>query len=73
MFDADSCLKYLIDNVNIELEKIVKWMNANKLSLNVEKTHDMFFRSKGRIVENTCKVIWIVKKFQKLKPPNFVE
>ena len=70
---TNSDLKSLIDNVNIELEEIVTWLNANKLSVNVEKTHYMLFRNKGRIIENTLKVYMIVKKFLKLKPLNFLE
>ena len=30
--------------LNIELQKIVMWLNSNKLSLNVSKTHYMLFR-----------------------------
>ena len=48
IFYTNSDLKSLIDNVNIELEKIVTWLNANKLSLIVEETHYMLFRNKGR-------------------------
>ena len=38
MFGTDNDLEALIVNVNTELEKIVKWLNANKLSLNIDKT-----------------------------------
>jgi hypothetical protein len=31
---------------NIQLSKIVEWLNANKLSLNVKKTHFMMFSNK---------------------------
>jgi len=34
---------YLVCNVNTELEKINKWMLANKLSLNLTKTHSVIF------------------------------
>ena len=33
----------MIIKMNVELEKLVKWLQANKLSLNVKKTHFMFF------------------------------
>ena len=37
----------LIMSMNKELDKIVKWLYANKLSLNVKKTHYLVFRSSG--------------------------
>ena len=33
--------------MNLELKNLVEWMYANKLSLNVAKTHFLIFRSKG--------------------------
>ena len=56
MFSTDNDLEALIINVNTELEKIVKWLNANKLSLNIDKTHYMLFRNNGKVVKETCKV-----------------
>ena len=37
----------LISTMNDELEKIMEWLYSNKLSLNVNKTHFLIFRSKG--------------------------
>ena len=37
----------LISSMNLELEKIMIWLYANKLSLNVNKTHYLVFRSSG--------------------------
>ena len=34
--------------MNNELEKIMIWLNTNKLSLNIKKTHFMIFRSRGK-------------------------
>ena len=36
----------IIDIMNFELNKIVTWLNINKLSLNIEKTQYMLFSSK---------------------------
>ena len=36
----------LINVMNEEMVKIVDWLNANKLSLNLKKTHFMIFRRK---------------------------
>ena len=41
----------LIESMNFELEKVVNWLNVNKLSLNLKKTHFIIFRrSKEHIV-----------------------
>ena len=34
--------------MNIELKKLVAWLNANKLSLNIDKTQYMIFRTSNR-------------------------
>ena len=72
IFDTNSDLKSLIDNVNIELEKNVTWLNANKLSLNVEKTHYMLFRNKGRIIENTLKVYMNSQEISEVETTKFL-
>ena len=33
----------MITSMNYELEKLIKWLQANRLSLNIKKTHFMFF------------------------------
>ena len=43
MFHTDKNLAILIEDVNIELEMLVTWLKANKLSLNINKTHYMKF------------------------------
>ena len=53
----------LIDIVNNELVNIVDWLNANKMSLNIEKTHYIIFCNRGKIIGevgdvliNGCKI-----------------
>ena len=46
--DVDS----LFDMVNTELDKIVHWLAANRMSLNIEKTHYMIFAQKGKHVQS---------------------
>ena len=41
-------LNVLIETVNKELQKVVTWLAANKLSLNIKKTHFMIFRTKNK-------------------------
>ena len=43
----------LIESMNIELEKVIDWLNVNKLSLNIKKTHFIIFRKhRDRILLN---------------------
>ena len=66
LFADDSnffCTGNLIDTANSELKSIVSWLNANKMSLNVDKTHYMIFRPKSRkiskendIIINGCRI-----------------
>ena len=44
------------DDINFELNKICKWLNVNKLSLNTDKTKYMVFRNPRR---NLCSIIQI--------------
>lgn len=39
-------LTELVKNINSELEKLVEWLQSNKLSLNIDKTHYMIFSLK---------------------------
>ena len=34
--------------MNHELRKIASWLSANKLSLNIKKTHFIIFKSRGK-------------------------
>ena len=43
----------IIDIMNLELNKIVTWLNINKLSLNIEKTQYMLFSSKKSKYDNS--------------------
>ena len=38
----------IANKMNIELKKLVAWLNANKLSLNIDKTQYMIFRTTNR-------------------------
>ena len=38
----------IANKMNIELKKLVAWLNANKLSLNIDKTQYMIFRTSNR-------------------------
>ena len=62
-FCTGSDLSNVIDVVNRELCLIVDWLNCNKMSLNIEKTHFMIFKPKRKkidscqdIIINGCKI-----------------
>ena len=53
----------LMQTINSELEKIVEWLNTNKMSLNVDKTHYIVFTMPGKTISvhndtiiNNCKI-----------------
>ena len=43
LFFSQKSIKELFHIANLELNKVFKWFNANKLSLNKDKTKDTFF------------------------------
>ena len=49
-------LNTLIDKVNEELEKISIWLQINKLSLNLSKTHFILFKSSRKKLGNEIKI-----------------
>ena len=51
-FISGKNLDNLIQTANHEIEKIFDWLNVNKLSLNIQKTHYMIFHSRKNIKVN---------------------
>ena len=52
----------LIETINSELEKLKIWLSANKLSLNVKKTHFMVFKTKNKKIPSEINPISIGNK-----------
>ena len=50
LFIAGRDIEALCNRINEDLAQIQEWLCANKLSLNVKKTHYMIFTSKNKIV-----------------------
>ena len=50
LFIAGRDIEALCNRINEDLAKIQEWLFANKLSLNLKKTHYMIFTSKNKIV-----------------------
>ncbi len=52
-FFSNSYLRTLSSAVQNEMNKVVKWLNANKLLINASKTEFVIFRSKNKSLSNT--------------------
>ena len=48
LFLSHKNLNTLEKTLNHELRKIASWLSANKLSLNIKKTHFIIFKSRGK-------------------------
>ena len=79
LFADDTTLLYSSNNlqelpatVNNELSNIMQWLNANRLSLNIEKTNFMIFRLRGKT--EVCPTIHICgAEIQEVDSANFFE
>ena len=58
--------------MNQELKEITLWLSANKLSLNLSKTHFMVFRSKNRKMLNDMLITINGKTIEKVKNTKFL-
>ena len=53
---SDTCLKKLNEIIQNEMNEITDWLNANKLSINTEKTKFILFRSKNKKVNSSINI-----------------
>ena len=51
VFIKGTSVDTLMNTMNTELNKIYQWLNTNKLSLNISKTHYIIFKSKNRVIQ----------------------
>ena len=63
-------MKKLNKLVNADLKHLANWLNANKISLNVEKTEMVIFKSKQNKFEGDLKSNYVVKDYTLLKVLN---
>ena len=56
LFYSHKNIDTLNKTVNQELKKIARWLCANKLSLNIKKTHFIVFKSKKRTLNQTVSI-----------------
>ena len=59
LFTTGDCMKQNIENINRGLALIHKWMLANKLTLNINKSKFMMFKQRLRCLPNDIVVIRI--------------
>lgn len=57
LFHSHHDLNSLINIVNTELEKFSSWFKANRLSLNIKKTHFMIFHSRKKPINHSYPAI----------------
>jgi lipopolysaccharide export system protein LptA len=48
---ASNNLSDLIDQCNIEIQKLANWFRANKMSVNTNKTKFIIFHTRGKKVQ----------------------
>ena len=53
---SHECLKILNEIVQNEINKLADWLNVNKLSINIEKTKFILFRSKNKKINFDLKI-----------------
>ena len=52
LFYSHKNLTHAMQTVNNELNKTSQWLNSNRLSLNVTKTHFMLFKTQGKLLDS---------------------
>ena len=62
LFYSHSDITQLINIVNTELNKLADWLNANRLLLNIQKTHYMIFSSGKKKIPHNLPTVFISNK-----------
>ena len=62
----------LIHTTNKEMEKIVNWLEINKLTLNISKTHYMLFRNSHKKAHLTLKLVIRGQKVEMVESTKFL-
>ena len=72
LFVRGSNIAELFHSINSELETLVKWIHANKLSLNIAKTHYIVFRTRGREININMNVYIDHIKLKRVESTKFL-
>ena len=59
LFLKGSNIDQMVTQINIELIKLMDWFHANKLPLNISKTHYMIFKTRGKVDKTNSLNVYI--------------
>ena len=65
-------IKQLVQTATQELSKVSQWLNSNKLTLNVDKTSFMIFKTRGKKVNTPANVTINDKIIKQVKWTKFL-
>ena len=69
---SHKCLKQLNEIIQIEMNKITDWLEANKLSINTDKTKFIIFRSKNKKLKDNIKISISNELIKQVKTTTFL-
>ena len=69
---SHTCLKTLNEIIQIEMNKITDWLNANKLSINTVKTKFVLFRTKNKKINYDLKILINNENIKQVKNTTFL-
>ena len=72
LFFSHKNLVTLKETTNRELNKIASWLSANKLSLNIKKTHFIIFKSRGKKSNQHVSIIMNNQEIEQVKYTKFL-
>ena len=72
LFFSHKNLFTLKETMNRELSKIASWLSANKLSLNIKKTHFIIFKSRGKKSNQHVSIIINNQEIEQVKCTKFL-
>ena len=72
LFVRGSNLADLFQSINSEMKILVKWIHANKLSLNISKTHYVVFRARDKKISTNTNVFIGQIKLKKIESTKFL-
>ena len=70
LFHTNKSVKNLNKLVNHDMKQLNNWLNANKISLNIEKTELVVFKSPRKVLSDEIKIILTGKR---LNPSNSIK
>ena len=72
IFYSNSCLKPLNVILQTEINKVTKWLNVNKLSLNIQKIKFILFRSSKKKPKHEIQIIMNDVNVEQVKSTTFL-